>query len=131
MNTDDSFKKPGAVPFKWEIRPGVPKFRNQQKQTQPVIRPPPARFYEPRGRVPGKPDIVSSGGCFPSPKRPVKKRNGNPRVDYVEPECSLDLETSSHWSFSSRRSPSPSLSSSPFGSSMPVSDAEWATFGLF
>ncbi|XP_011102319.1 uncharacterized protein LOC105180362 [Sesamum indicum] len=27
---DDSFKKPGAVPFKWEIRPGVPKLHNPQ-----------------------------------------------------------------------------------------------------
>ncbi|XP_057490508.1 uncharacterized protein LOC130776348 [Actinidia eriantha] len=25
MAIDESFKKPGAVPFKWEIRPGVPK----------------------------------------------------------------------------------------------------------
>lgn len=24
---DDSFKKPGAIPFKWEIRPGVPKLQ--------------------------------------------------------------------------------------------------------
>ncbi|XP_022768126.1 POU domain, class 6, transcription factor 2-like [Durio zibethinus] len=32
MAVDDSFKKPGAVPFKWEIRPGVPKVQQQQKQ---------------------------------------------------------------------------------------------------
>ncbi|MFQ6639824.1 hypothetical protein Gotur_016137 [Gossypium turneri] len=47
MAVDDSFKKPGAVPFKWEIRPGVPKLQQrelsshkekQQKQRQP---PPP------------------------------------------------------------------------------------------
>ncbi|CAA0827929.1 Unknown protein [Striga hermonthica] len=25
--TDDSFKKPGSIPFKWEIRPGVPKIQ--------------------------------------------------------------------------------------------------------
>lgn len=25
MERDDSFRKPGAIPFKWEIRPGVPK----------------------------------------------------------------------------------------------------------
>ncbi|PIN17059.1 hypothetical protein CDL12_10291 [Handroanthus impetiginosus] len=30
MKIDDSFKKPGAVPFKWEIRPGVPKLQNSQ-----------------------------------------------------------------------------------------------------
>ncbi|XWS25101.1 hypothetical protein CRYUN_Cryun27aG0042100 [Craigia yunnanensis] len=34
MAVDDSFKKPGAVPFKWEIRPGVPKIQQQQKQQQ-------------------------------------------------------------------------------------------------
>ncbi|CAN1768386.1 hypothetical protein LINPERHAP1_LOCUS10610 [Linum perenne] len=31
---DDSFKKPGAVPFKWEIRPGVPKLHHQHRQQQ-------------------------------------------------------------------------------------------------
>lgn len=131
MNIDDSFKKPGAVPFKWEIRPGVPKVRNQPKQPTPVIKPPPARSYftlplEPQRRVPGQPDIVSSGGCFPSPKR-VKKRNV---LDYYEPKYSSDLGTPS---FSSRRSLS--SFSSPFGSSVSdsraTSDAEWATFGLF
>ncbi|CAK9168734.1 unnamed protein product [Ilex paraguariensis] len=29
MAADDSFKKPGAIPFKWEIRPGVPKVQQQ------------------------------------------------------------------------------------------------------
>lgn len=27
VDGDDSFKRPGAVPFKWEVRPGVPKTR--------------------------------------------------------------------------------------------------------
>ncbi|XP_052202482.1 uncharacterized protein LOC127808129 [Diospyros lotus] len=36
MAIDDSFKKPGAIPFKWEIRPGVPKHQHQQQQQQPV-----------------------------------------------------------------------------------------------
>ncbi|KAL2497181.1 hydroxyproline-rich glycoprotein family protein [Abeliophyllum distichum] len=34
---DGSFKKPGAIPFKWEIRPGVPKPRQPQEP-----------LYEPR-----------------------------------------------------------------------------------
>ncbi|XVE60291.1 hypothetical protein DITRI_Ditri05aG0117000 [Diplodiscus trichospermus] len=34
MAVDDSFKKPGAVPFKWEIRPGVPKVQQEQKQQE-------------------------------------------------------------------------------------------------
>ncbi|XP_040997328.1 uncharacterized protein LOC121243296 [Juglans microcarpa x Juglans regia] len=39
MTVDESFKKPGAVPFKWEIKPGVPKLQHQQKQ--PVVLSPP------------------------------------------------------------------------------------------
>ncbi|GMP46847.1 hypothetical protein CsSME_00014849 [Camellia sinensis var. sinensis] len=35
MNIDDSFKKPGAIPFKWEIRPGVPKLQQQQPPPSP------------------------------------------------------------------------------------------------
>ncbi|CAN1240189.1 hypothetical protein LINGRAPRIM_LOCUS2635 [Linum grandiflorum] len=42
---DDSFKKPGAVPFKWEIRPGVPKlhqqYHNSPLQPQKHLSPPP------------------------------------------------------------------------------------------
>ncbi|KAJ4838350.1 hypothetical protein Tsubulata_026399 [Turnera subulata] len=37
---DDSFKKPGAVPFKWEIRPGVPKIQQHQKKPLPPLSPP-------------------------------------------------------------------------------------------
>ncbi|KAA8538404.1 hypothetical protein F0562_028050 [Nyssa sinensis] len=32
MVMDDSFKKPGAVPFKWEIRPGVPKLQQPESK---------------------------------------------------------------------------------------------------
>ncbi|KAJ9146264.1 hypothetical protein P3X46_028551 [Hevea brasiliensis] len=39
---DDSFKKPGAVPFKWEIRPGVPKIHTHQQKLQPKQLSPPA-----------------------------------------------------------------------------------------
>lgn len=66
---DDSFKKPGAVPFKWEIRPGVPKIQNPQpplddrhfrkqphqrehqyssvsnhQEDSPTLKPPPAQY---------------------------------------------------------------------------------------
>ncbi|KAF9682651.1 hypothetical protein SADUNF_Sadunf05G0131000 [Salix dunnii] len=42
VEIDDSFKKPGAVPFKWEIRPGVPKIQQhlQQKQQKKELLPP-------------------------------------------------------------------------------------------
>lgn len=32
MTVDESFKKPGAVPFKWEIRPGVPKIQTDRRR---------------------------------------------------------------------------------------------------
>ncbi|KAK3003867.1 hypothetical protein RJ639_019590 [Escallonia herrerae] len=34
MAIDGSFKKPGSIPFKWEIRPGVPKVQEHQDQQQ-------------------------------------------------------------------------------------------------
>lgn len=34
MTIDDSFKRPGAIPFKWEIRPGVPKLHHQSPSLQ-------------------------------------------------------------------------------------------------
>ncbi|KAG6786130.1 hypothetical protein POTOM_007724 [Populus tomentosa] len=40
VEADDSFKKPGAVPFKWEIRPGVPKIQQQQLQQKQQKKPP-------------------------------------------------------------------------------------------
>ncbi|RID56309.1 hypothetical protein BRARA_G03516 [Brassica rapa] len=45
---DDSFKRPGTVPFSWEVRPGVPKTRTSQPGTgtgtgngnAPLLQPP-------------------------------------------------------------------------------------------
>ncbi|XP_039041639.1 uncharacterized protein LOC120180374 [Hibiscus syriacus] len=51
MAHDDSCRKPGAVPFKWEIRPGVPKVQqHQQKQRQPPpqLSPPASPFINQR-----------------------------------------------------------------------------------
>ncbi|GER49161.1 hypothetical protein STAS_26384 [Striga asiatica] len=36
MHTDDSFKKPGSIPFKWEIRPGVPKIQPENPSLGPA-----------------------------------------------------------------------------------------------
>ncbi|OIV96650.1 hypothetical protein TanjilG_09192 [Lupinus angustifolius] len=47
----DSFKKPGSVPFKWEVKPGVPIIHHHQNQRvqseppSPKLRPPPAGSY--------------------------------------------------------------------------------------
>lgn len=177
MAVDDSFTKPGAVPFKWEIKPGVPKLqqhhqKQQQQQTSSnhrtelptppqKLRPPPSGSYfvpplEPRTRslrasprtrserwrfdqpttLVG-PDVVSPG-CFlssflgrKSEKRRLRIRNMGPAS---EPDYTSDLETLSRWSVSSRKSLSPfqdSPSSSYQSSPRPMSDADWAGFGLF
>ncbi|XP_019154707.1 PREDICTED: uncharacterized protein LOC109151240 [Ipomoea nil] len=76
MVVDGSFKKPGTVPFKWEVRPGVPKsngsdllqlpYREEEEQapsnhsrpdlhlhTPRMLRPPPAGrlYYQPTPAV--------------------------------------------------------------------------------
>ncbi|KAI9201603.1 hypothetical protein LWI28_025912 [Acer negundo] len=183
IDDDESFTKPGTIPFKWEIRPGVPKIQlHQHKQTPnsspqespahkhksptpPLkLKPPPAGFqflppFEPQARtqsfrstpharserwrfdLPTRigPEYVSPG-CFPSPF--LKQRDSKRRVNECRPESepgySSDLESLTRWSVSSRKSLS-QLSSSPASSSFssykssprPMSDAEWAGFGLF
>ncbi|XP_062159604.1 uncharacterized protein LOC133866956 [Alnus glutinosa] len=182
MAVDDSFKKPGAVPFKWEIKPGVPKLQQhphhqKQQQQQPPcnyhrtvlptppqkLRPPPSGSYfvpplEPRKRsfrasprtrserwrfdrpttLVG-PEVVSPG-CFFSSflGRKPEKRRLRKIGPASEPDYTSDLETLSRWSVSSRKSlspfqdsPSSSFSSSYQSSPRPVSDADWAGFGLF
>ncbi|KAL5982758.1 hypothetical protein ACLOJK_016834 [Asimina triloba] len=55
VEADESFKRPGSVPFKWEIQPGIPKEGHQMKPTahhhqySHKLRPPPAgiSFYPP------------------------------------------------------------------------------------
>lgn len=191
VEIDDSFRKPGAVPFKWEIRPGVPKIQRQQKQQKKELspptlpspsppfnhrrpsptpqvqkqklKPPPARSIfipspepraysfrsAPRSR-PGRwrfeqpthvqPECVSPG-CFPSPlsRRKDSKRRTSTSIakPASEPDYTSDLDTLSRWSISSRKSlssfrDSPASSFSSYQSSpRPVSDAQWAGFGLF
>lgn len=167
---DDSFKKPGAVPFKWEIKPGLPMVHHNNHQNQQIQSPespslklkppPPAGSYllspvEPRTRsfrstpkgrsdrwrfdkpLLARPEIVSSSGCFFSPfLRRLRSRKTVPKR-VVEPDYTSELETLGRWSLSSRKSsPSPfrtstATSSSVASSPRPVTDAEWAGFGLF
>lgn len=204
MEVDDSFKKPGAIPFKWEIKPGVPKLQHHHKNQPPPPPPPPLqsrsnnmtqhhcsssssptstgpavaapqklklppsgsllylrpspeprassfrsaprtrsdrwRFDQPITFRRG--ESVSSAGCFFSPllrrKSSVKRWSSRPRAD-SEPDYTSELETLARWSVSSRKSfaspfrdsPSSSSYSSYQSSPRPVSDAEWAGFGLF
>ncbi|XP_061361870.1 uncharacterized protein LOC133305627 [Gastrolobium bilobum] len=167
---DDSFKKAGAVPFKWEIKPGLPKAQLQFNHQKPrflspespslKLRPPPVGQYPfysmetrsqsfrstPRIRserlrfdrsiLLRTESVSSTTSCFLSPflKRLLRRKKKVPK-QVVEPDYTSELETLPRWSLSSRKSFSPfriSTSSSSVASSpRPVSDAEWAGFGLF
>ncbi|MFQ6642377.1 hypothetical protein Gotur_017695 [Gossypium turneri] len=67
MAVYDSFIKPGAVPFKWEIRPGVPKQPQNPKQQPPLPPlpppPPPSPFINNQRSSPNL-----SGPLFPPQK---------------------------------------------------------------
>lgn len=90
MTVDESFTKPGAVPFKWEIKPGVPKLQHQQKQ--PVLSPPPLpqpRNYHrtviptPLQKLPPPPSPSGSVYFVPtleSPSRRVRSLPSSPRA---------------------------------------------------
>lgn len=110
MVIDDSCRKPGAVPFKWEIRPGVPKIQQQHKQMVPPPKldhqprhsslpspqklkpPPPACQFHPPSEFPSH-SIRSTPrahserwrldqpGCFPTPL--LIKRKESKRKDHV------------------------------------------------
>lgn len=166
MAADDSFKKAGAIPFKWEIRPGVPKVVPTKQHfdhsrsfpgTPQRLRPPPSRsnFSPPeklysrsisRCRTESRrfnqfklahAETVSAG-CFSTPlvrRKERKKGAHKPEPKYgpwLEPNNSLDVELTARWSVSTRESLSP-FRSSPFDSlsPRPMSDVEWAGFGLF
>ncbi|RDY08365.1 hypothetical protein CR513_07407, partial [Mucuna pruriens] len=165
VDDGDSFKKPGAVPFKWEVKPGLPIVQQKlhhQKLESPSLKlrpPPPAGSYllspaEPRTRsfrstprdrsdrwrferpLLARAESVSSG-CFFSPVfRRLQRRKTVPKR-VVEEDYTSELETLGRWSLSSTKSLSLSpfrastASSSVASSPRPVSDAEWAGFGLF
>lgn len=159
MNIDESFKKPGSVPFKWEIRPGVPKHLNNNhhepssNRHTSSLKPPPSsptsfhfpsprtqssRFEFDRKHVVRQPDVVSSG-CFQARRGSFRKTNKL----HANPMYKSDLERLSEWSVSTRKSGSPLYNDSPLSSSFSssyrsssprmvgVSDAEWAGYGLF
>nr|GEX05293.1 pentatricopeptide repeat-containing protein [Tanacetum cinerariifolium]GEX89002.1 pentatricopeptide repeat-containing protein [Tanacetum cinerariifolium] len=157
MAIDDSFKQPGMVPFKWEIKPGVPKpvvnhNKPSSKPSASSLKPPPSSptsFHFPSPRTQssrfqsdkpnlGRPEVVSLG-CFTPRKSTSQRKTNKVNVDRV---YKSDIEMLSQWSALTRRSSrspfngSP-LSSSSFSSSrssprmVSVSDAEWAGYGLF
>lgn len=131
MDLDDSFKKPGAVPFKWEIKPGVPKPQQQQQchnqpNHSPKLRPPPSRSFVFSPEDPWtRPTPVLSDkwrfdrsnslptSCFLSPLLPSGKMN---RKAVDEPDYKWDL----------RRSLSLGKCYSPLGDSMSSSSSVWS-----
>ncbi|XP_015165802.1 uncharacterized protein [Solanum tuberosum] len=150
IEADESFKQAGAIPFKWEIRPGVPKLQHSQEvaennrsrpnpETPRRLKPPPAADFnfqqpieEPRTR------------SFRSAPRARSDRHvlnllTRPAVGVASDWCLSDLETVSRWSVSSRKSISPFHDSlfSSFSSressppQRPVSDVDWVGFALF
>jgi hypothetical protein len=135
---DDSFKKPGSVPFKWEIKPGlpIPHHHHHQNPESPSfkLKPPPqlgsyklspvdsrTRSFRSSPKVGSErwrferpllaqPECVTSSGCFFSPflKRLRSRKKVVKKV--VEPDYTSELETIGRWSFSS----STTKSLSPF-----------------
>ncbi|KAL1208019.1 hypothetical protein V5N11_022059 [Cardamine amara subsp. amara] len=76
VNGDDSFKRPGAVPFNWEIRPGVPKTQPDDDDVPTLIQPPkklPPLRLKPLSLSPS-PSLSSSSSSsyiYDSKSRPV------------------------------------------------------------
>ncbi|XP_068649021.1 uncharacterized protein [Aristolochia californica] len=159
MAADDSFKRPGAVPFKWEISPGIPKPSSSSTASshpQKLNPPPVGPAFSPSAsplllrHFPSPSDqtfrvrrrhIDHSSGCFPVPPLNRKKTHNPKMLDHGhddEDDCShmiADLQTLARWSMSSRKSLSPD--SPPLLSSLSRSlrrahdDPDWAGYGLF
>ncbi|OQU90656.1 hypothetical protein SORBI_3001G019500 [Sorghum bicolor] len=58
MALDESFKRPGTVPFKWEVQPGIPIPKQQQEPAGDV--PPPAPATSPRLALPPAARVVGA-----------------------------------------------------------------------
>ncbi|XP_023525665.1 uncharacterized protein LOC111789202 [Cucurbita pepo subsp. pepo] len=140
MDVDEFYRQPAAVPFKWEIKPGVPRnhhrlhpFPTHSPQQHKKLKPPPAvtatQFHRSSNSLRTRSDRWSSTqsklaqpeqvlvGCFSSPlpnRKATKIVNRKPEPDYAS-----ELETLPRWSVSSKKSISPfrnSVSSSPSSS---------------
>ncbi|KAI4307242.1 hypothetical protein L6164_030449 [Bauhinia variegata] len=90
MAVDDSFKKPGAVPFKWEIKPGVPRVQHQQQKCAAPLasQPQPPRLqpdnHHRLSELPSSPKLKPPPAgryAFPSPVEPrTRSFRSTPRV---------------------------------------------------
>ncbi|WOG84597.1 hypothetical protein DCAR_0103781 [Daucus carota subsp. sativus] len=147
MAAEDSFVTPGSVPFRWEIRPGVPKTRLQEisppsDQQQEVdrcydthspssfpstpqkLKPPPAGYYSNLKRTPEirpfKTQSVSQG-CFPTSPltRQKSKRVGIKKLSKPEfgSDCGYSLDLETLERWSESSWKSPAFYDSPSFSS--------------
>ncbi|KAL8144105.1 hypothetical protein V2J09_017137 [Rumex salicifolius] len=145
---DDSYRKPGTIPFKWESRPGVPKpykTATSDHHCSPAkLTPPPSSLGSGRSfrsvtrlrpdRHRPEPPMVVSDECFFSPLFRRRWAKKNKKVAHkASPEYRQSGLSSSavRKSFSLWESSTCSSSFSSFRSPQPVREPEWAGFGLF
>lgn len=103
---DESFKRPGSIPFKWEIQPGIPKphkrTTNAQKQL-PKLSPPPS-YIGKQGPLPLRHQAPPvSQGCFPVQVQSIKHREREV-CSKSSPQRSVSARYSSPFSFSFNKS---------------------------
>lgn len=136
MDVDEFYRQPAAVPFKWEIKPGVPKNHHRlrqfpshcpQSQHHPPpqkLKPPPSvsHFRHPPNSLRSSSRTRSDRWRFPHsnlaepeqvsaggcfPSRFPNRKSAQNVDRKPEPDYSSELESLSRWSVSSRKSISP------------------------
>ena len=78
LGGEGPFKRPGAVPFSWEIRPGIPKTRTQPDDDSPTLLKPPKKLSS--LRITKLPPSLSSSPAV-SPFAPPPSFKLQPRQD--------------------------------------------------
>ncbi|XP_008783509.1 uncharacterized protein LOC103702734 [Phoenix dactylifera] len=145
MNIDESFKKPGSIPFKWEIQPGIPKPQPSPTTTPlplpPKLRSCPSMLQSQSSNLLSPsaftPQAFPSQGCFAIPL--VKRRDDKKGVEPIawlqrrsmSPRFTPLFSSPSGKSMQGNRSMSARftpLFSSPFGKSMQANHSMSARF---
>ncbi|XP_055834734.1 uncharacterized protein LOC129903250 [Solanum dulcamara] len=79
IEADESFKKAGAIPFKWEIRPGVPKLQLSHQQP---ISPSPDQQYLPLTKLDGTQQVAENNQSRPIPQITPRRLKPPPAADF-------------------------------------------------
>ncbi|KAM3305853.1 hypothetical protein P3S67_012722 [Capsicum chacoense] len=69
IEADESFKKAGAIPFKWEIRPGVPKLQHSHQPISPSL-----DHHRPLSKVDEPQEVTEKNQSRPIPETQRKLR---------------------------------------------------------